>query len=122
MKIILPMIAYCLIAVNALAEMPAVVVEYAKQAGGSPEQAKLEFDRVILAIKAELKAGRDVTITNFGKFYVQGRDARTGRNPKTGAPIQIAAKKYPHFISADKFKDELNPVTAAVAPPEKANG
>ena len=90
------------------ASTPAVVVALAKQSGISEVQAKQQIDQVTLAIKAELMAGRDVTITNFGKFYVQERDAHVGRNPKTGAPLQIEAKRYPRFVSADRFKDEMN--------------
>jgi DNA-binding protein HU-beta len=88
---------------------PAVVVTLAKQAGISEEEARIRFEQSIAAITAELSAGRDVTITNFGKFYLSEREARTGRNPKTGAAIAIPAKRYPKFSSAERLKDSLNP-------------
>ncbi len=88
---------------------PAVVVALAKQAGISEEEARIRFDQSIAAITSELAAGRDVTVTNFGKFYLSEREARTGRNPKTGAAIAIPAKRYPKFSSAERLKDSLNP-------------
>jgi len=88
---------------------PAVVVELAKSAGISEELAKRQIEQVVQALKNEMIAGRDVSITNFGKFYVQERAARVARNPKTGAPLNIDPKRYPRFTSADKFKDEMNP-------------
>ena len=67
-----------------------------------------QIDAVTEAIKAELQAGNEVTIRNFGRFYVQSRNAREGRNPKTGEKLQIPAKKYPKFASADGFKKAMN--------------
>lgn len=111
---VLAMSLCLLLSENARADSsPAVVVTLAKQAGISEQQAKQQLDQVVAAIRSEVVDGREVTIKNFGKFYVQQRDARVGRNPKTGAAIQIPAKRYPRFASADKFKADMNPVVAA---------
>lgn len=74
----------------------------------SEQDADKQVDAVINAIRAELVAGNEVTIRNFGRFYLQARDAREGRNPKTGEKIQIPAKKYPKFASADGLKKAVN--------------
>jgi nucleoid DNA-binding protein len=58
-------------------------------------------------IAVELDADRDVKISGFGSFESRHRKARTGRNPATGATIQIAAKKYPAFKAAKGFKDRV---------------
>jgi len=49
-----------------------------------------------------------ITLTGFGTFYVSKRRARTGRNPQTGAEIQIAASKQPKFSAGSKLKDAVN--------------
>lgn len=58
-------------------------------------------------IAIELDADREVTIAGFGKFETRRRSARTGRNPATGATIQIAAKKYPAFKAGKGLKDRV---------------
>ena len=58
-------------------------------------------------IAIELDADRKVSISGFGVFETRRRGARMGRNPATGAPIQIAAKKYPAFKAAKGLKDRV---------------
>ena len=58
-------------------------------------------------IAVELDAGRKCTIGGFGTFETRSRSARTGRNPRTGATIMIAAKKYPAFKAAKGLKDRV---------------
>lgn len=58
-------------------------------------------------IAVELDAGREVSIYGFGKFGTKRRSARSGRNPATGATIQIAAKTYPTFQAAKGLKDRV---------------
>jgi DNA-binding protein HU-beta len=52
-----------------------------------------------------LKEGDTVTLVGFGAFSVRERAARTGRNPRTGEPLQIAASKVPAFKPGKEFKD-----------------
>ena len=58
-------------------------------------------------IAIELDADREVNIAGFGKFETRRRGARQGRNPATGATIQIAAKKYPAFKAGKGLKDRV---------------
>lgn len=58
-------------------------------------------------IAVELDAGREVSISGFGKFETKRRSARSGRNPATGETIQIAAKTYPSFKAAKGLKDRV---------------
>ena len=58
-------------------------------------------------IATELDAGRKVTIPGFGTFSSRKRKARTGRNPRTGQTIKIAAKKYPVFKAGKTLKDRV---------------
>ena len=54
-------------------------------------------DAVVAAVTKALKDGDAVTLVGFGTFQVRDRAARTGRNPKTGDTIKIAASKNPSF-------------------------
>ncbi len=65
-------------------------------------------EAVMEAITTALKAGDSVSLVGFGNFAVKDRPARTGRNPKTGAAIQIAATKVAGFKPGKALKDEIN--------------
>jgi DNA-binding protein HU-beta len=60
------------------------------------------------SITESLVAGEKVGLVGFGSFAVSDRAARTGRNPKTGAPIEIAASKGVRFSAGTALKKALN--------------
>jgi len=60
------------------------------------------------AISDALSNGDKVSITGFGSFLVRSRAARTGRNPQTGATIQISASKVPAFKAGKLLKESVN--------------
>ena len=55
-----------------------------------------------------LKSGDSVALVGFGTFSVKHRAARSGRNPQTGAEIQIAAANVPSFKAGKALKDSVN--------------
>jgi DNA-binding protein HU-beta len=59
-------------------------------------------------VGSELRRGGKVQITGFGSFVVRDRAARTGRDPRTGAALQIAAAKVPAFKAGQALKDAVN--------------
>lgn len=59
-------------------------------------------------IAKELNGGGKVQITGFGSFVVRHRAARTGRDPRTGQSLQIAAAKVPAFKAGQALKDVVN--------------
>ena len=65
-------------------------------------------EAVMESIVTALKAGDTVSLVGFGTFSVKARPARTGRNPKTGESINIAATKVPAFKPGKGLKDEVN--------------
>lgn len=73
----------------------------------SKTQAKQIVDSVFKAIEAAAVRGEEVSIPGFGKFKVQDKPARTGRNPSTGATIQIAATRKVVFQPAKALKDSV---------------
>ena len=69
--------------------------------------AELNKKQAKAALEASLKEGEPVQLIGFGTFKVNERAARTGRNPQTGAEIQIAASKVPAFVSGKALKDAI---------------
>lgn len=66
------------------------------------------LDAVIQTITGALKAGDSVALVGFGTFAVTDRPARTGRNPQTGASMEIAAAKKPGFKAGKALKEAVN--------------
>jgi DNA-binding protein HU-beta len=79
----------------------------AKGAGLTKVQAKEAIDCYHETVGKELKKGNSVDIAGFGSFSVAARAARTGRNPQTGAPLQIKASKAPKFKPGKGLRDAL---------------
>lgn len=65
-------------------------------------------DAVFAAVAEAAAMGDEVSLSGFGKFKVKASPAREGRNPATGATIQIAASKKLTFSAAKAVKDKLN--------------
>ena len=76
--------------------------------GGSKAMGSAAGDAVINAVTAALAKGEKVQIAGFGNFEVKNRPARTGRNPRTGEPVQIAASKAASFKVAKALKEAIN--------------
>jgi DNA-binding protein HU-beta len=70
--------------------------------------AKTVVDDVLKAITDAAVAGEEVNFPGFGKFKVKESPAREGRNPSTGATVQIAASKKVTFAPAKALKDKVN--------------
>ncbi|WP_333608477.1 nucleoid-associated protein HU-beta [Arsukibacterium sp.] len=66
------------------------------------------LDAFIDAVTDALKEGDSVALVGFGTYSVRERAARTGRNPQTGATIQIEAAKIPSFKPGKALKDAVN--------------
>ncbi len=80
----------------------------AESADLSKASAGRALDATVEAITAALKKSDSVSLVGFGTFSIKERAARTGRNPQTGAPIDIAAAKIPSFKAGKALKDACN--------------
>ena len=80
----------------------------AMDANISKSQAGAALDSFINHVTSALKKGDKVTIVGFGTFSTSKRAARTGRNPQTGATIQISAKTVTKFKPGKALSDSLN--------------
>ena len=76
------------------------------------------FDSVIGA----LKSGDKIEIRGFGSFRTRQRNSRIGRNPKTGAKVDVPAKKVPFFKPSKELRDSVNPGGVKSAPAKKPAG
>ncbi|MDQ5988227.1 MAG: DNA-binding protein HU-beta [Syntrophus sp. SKADARSKE-3] len=77
------------------------------RATGTKKAAMEAVNCVLEAISESLKKGNSVTLVGFGTFKVSKMSARTGRNPQTGKPMMIKAKKVPHFVAGKALKDAV---------------
>lgn len=68
-----------------------------KSAGFRPESAEEAVRAIFSIIREETEAGRTVRIPGFGQFRMKDRAARTARNPQTGEPIEVPAKRVLTF-------------------------
>lgn len=80
----------------------------ADSANLSKADATRAVDAVLDSVTGALKKGEQVSLVGFGTFEVRERAARQGRNPQTGATIQIAASKAPAFKAGKALKDAVN--------------
>ncbi len=80
----------------------------AEAADISKAAAARSVDTVLEVITESLKSGNSVTLVGFGTFNTRRREARTGRNPRTGEPIQIRASNLAVFKAGKALKDALN--------------
>lgn len=85
-----------------------LVAEVADKTGLSQASAEAALDAVLEVIVDEVAAGRPLTLAGFGTFEARDRAARSGHNPRTGEPIQIAAARVPAFKPGAKFRAQVD--------------
>lgn len=83
------------------------LVEAVSSATCSKKEASDCLEAILDNITKALTKGEEVKLTGFGAFSVSKRKARTGRNPRTGAKIQIAATKIPKFKAGKTLKEAV---------------
>ena len=84
-----------------------LVEEVSGEVGLNKRETQKVIDAIIGTIGDTLAAGEKVTLVDFGTFGVRQRKARTGRNPQSGATIQIPAKKVPRFVPGKNLKNKV---------------
>jgi DNA-binding protein HU-beta len=85
-----------------------LITKIASDAKITRTQASKSLDSFIDNVTKTLKGGKKVTIVGFGTFATSKRKARMGRNPQTGKPIKIAAKRVARFSAGKQLKDAVN--------------
>ena len=85
-----------------------LITHIAEAAGLTQDVAAKAIDATTGAIAAALARGEGVALVGFGTFSVAERAAKEGRNPRTGATIQIPASRTPKFSAGKKLKEAVN--------------
>ncbi len=74
-----------------------------------PEEVEQVVDIFFEEITSRLAEGGRVELRGFGTFSTRQRDARTGRNPRTGEAVDVPAKRVPYFKPGKEMRERLNP-------------
>ncbi|AFT81832.1 HU family DNA-binding protein [Leuconostoc carnosum] len=90
-----------------MANKQELVDSVAKATGLTKKDATASVDAVFASIEESLKNGEKVQLIGFGNFEVRDRAARKGRNPQTGAEIEIPASKVPAFKPGKALKEAV---------------
>ena len=85
-----------------------LVEQVASEAEMTKKDAEQLVEIVFESIVGALNKGEKIELRGFGSFRVRQRDARKGRNPKTGATVSVPAKKVPFFKAGKELKELLN--------------
>ncbi len=85
-----------------------LVEQVAKEADMTKKDAEQLVEVVFDSIVGALNKGEKIELRGFGSFRVRERDARTGRNPKTGATVSIPAKRVAYFKPGKELKEIVN--------------
>ena len=85
-----------------------LIAAAAEKAGITKKDAERVFNAALDTITAELRKGERVQLSGFGIFEVKAREARVGRNPRTGEAVQIEATHTPVFKASKALKDTVS--------------
>ena len=84
------------------------VAAVAENAGLTKKDAEAAINATFEEVTKLMTAGDKLSITGFGTFEVRNRNARTGKNPRTGETVKIAACKAPAFKASSALKEAVN--------------
>jgi integration host factor subunit beta len=99
-----------------------LVGEVERAAELSRKEAEAAVETIFESIITALQADDKIEIRGFGSFRTRQRRGRTGRNPKTGAKVEVPAKKIPFFKPSKELKDYVNSPEAESSPTSGAQG
>ena len=90
-----------------------LIEEVARVVGVSDQQAAIIVETILGSIVRALQRGERVELRGFGSFGTRHRGAHTGRNPKTGARVEVQPKKVPFFKSSKEVRELLQKLHGA---------
>jgi DNA-binding protein HU-beta len=85
-----------------------LIERVARDTGLTKADSLRAIDALIDNVTKSLRKGEKVTLVGFGTFQTARRGARTGRNPQTGIPIRIAARRVPKFVPGKELRAEVS--------------
>lgn len=84
-----------------------LIEKVSAKAGMSKKDTEVILSAFTETVTEALKEGDKIQLVGFGTFEVQEKQARTGRNPRTGEPMEIAASRVPKFKFGKTVKDQM---------------
>ena len=93
-----------------------LVEEVAKVTELTRKDSEVIVDTLFESVIKALKTGDKLEVRGFGSFRVRQRNARVGRNPKTGEKVEVPAKRVPYFKPSKELKDLINADGSTTAP------
>ena len=94
-----------------------LVEEVAKVTELTRKDSEVIVDTLFESVIKALRTGDKLEVRGFGSFRVRQRNARVGRNPKTGEKVEVPAKRVPYFKPSKELKDLINDGTGTVTGP-----
>ena len=85
-----------------------LVEKVAEKTGLTRTDVAVVVDFFLETVKKSLEGGHNIEIRGFGTFKVKLRKARKARNPRTGEPVDVAAKRVPYFKPGKEMRERLN--------------
>ncbi len=85
-----------------------IVDEVAENADLSKKEAEVLVEAFLECLADALKSGESVELRGFGSFRFRERNPRLGRNPKTGAPVEVPSKRIPYFKPGKALRELIN--------------
>lgn len=79
-----------------------------RQSQLSPKDVELAVKTILEHMSEALESGERIEIRGFGSFSLHYREARKGRNPKTGSTVQLTGKHVPHFKPGKELRERVN--------------
>ena len=99
-----------------------LVEEVAKVTELTRKDSEVIVDTMFESVIKALKTGDKLEVRGFGSFRVRQRNARVGRNPKTGEKVEVPAKRVPYFKPSKELKDLINDDGASAPVPPASSG
>src|SRR6266853_3198809 len=93
-----------------------LIEEVSRLAELTRKDSEVIVDTIFDSVVRSLRVGDKIEIRGFGSFRTRQRNPRVGRNPKTGARVEVPSKRVPYFKPSKELKDLINADAAAAAP------
>ena len=93
-----------------------LIEEVSRLAELTRKDSEIIVERIFDSVVRSLRSGDKIEIRGFGSFRTRQRKPRVGRNPKTGARVEVPAKKIPYFKPSKELKDVINHGKSSEAP------
>ena len=94
-----------------------LIEEVSRAAELNRKEAEAVVENIFASVVGAMRSGDKVEVRGFGSFRTRERQARVGRNPKTGTPVDVPSRRVPHFKPSKELKELVNKAAEVQTPP-----